>query len=174
VWRYCPGSDSSQVCGINSFAMHILYYRKHVLMPSEKWDQPVHNYVCRAMDESLKWQLWWVHSFLTSFQCCGSGIRYLVDPWSGMNIPDLISGSLETIFWVKNTKIPWCGFRSEIRNLLDPASGMEKFGSGIRGKHPRSATLLFSCLIEHEFVVILGWLIYYPWPFRIRVLKKAS
>jgi hypothetical protein len=48
----------------------------------------------------------------------GPGIRCLFDPWirnpgsgvgkkarfvSGMNIPDHISGSLETIFWVKNT-----------------------------------------------------------------------
>jgi hypothetical protein len=35
---------------------------------------------------------------------------------SWMNIPDHISESLETNFWVKNA---------------DPGSGMEKFGSGI-------------------------------------------
>jgi hypothetical protein len=53
-------------------------------------------------------------------QCCGYGfgIWCLFDPWSrdpervknqdpdtgsGMNIPDHISESLETIFWVRNT-----------------------------------------------------------------------
>jgi hypothetical protein len=30
-----------------------------------------------------------------------------------------------------------------IRNLFDPGSGMEKFGPGIRDKHPGSATLVF-------------------------------
>jgi hypothetical protein len=29
-----------------------------------------------------------------------------------------------------------------IRNLFDPGSGMEKFGSGIRDKHTGSATLV--------------------------------
>ncbi len=48
-------------------------------------------------------------------QCCGSGsgIRCLFNPGigkksrseSGMNIPDHIFESLETIFWVKNTEI---------------------------------------------------------------------
>jgi hypothetical protein len=34
-----------------------------------------------------------------------------------------------------------CGSGSEIRNLFDLGSGMEKFGSGIRDKHPGSETL---------------------------------
>jgi hypothetical protein len=40
-------------------------------------------------------------------QCCGSEIQCLFDPRirSGKNIPDHISESLETIFWVKNTEI---------------------------------------------------------------------
>jgi hypothetical protein len=68
-------------------------------------------------------------------QCCGSGsvIRCIFDPWirdpgwvkdqdldpgsrSGMNIPDHISESLKTIFWVKILKIL----------DADPVSGMEK------------------------------------------------
>jgi hypothetical protein len=52
------------------------------------------------------------------------------DPGSAIFIPDHISKSLETIFWVK--KILQCG--SEIRNLFypgSPGSGMAKFGSGI-------------------------------------------
>jgi len=55
-----------------------------------------------------------------------------------MNIPDHISESLETIFWVKylNSLI-----RIRIRNLFDPGSGMEKLGSWIQDKHPGSATL---------------------------------
>jgi hypothetical protein len=38
-----------------------------------------------------------------------------------------------------------------IRNLFDPGSGMEEFGSGIRDKYPRSASL------ENSGVVL-----YYP------------
>jgi hypothetical protein len=49
---------------------------------------------------------------------------------SGMNNPDHISESLETIFWVKILKF----FDA------DPGSGMEK--NRIRDKHPGSATLL--------------------------------
>jgi hypothetical protein len=48
---------------------------------------------------------------------------------SGMNHPDHISESLETIFWVKILKL-----------YADPGSGMEKIR--IRDKHPGSATPL--------------------------------
>jgi hypothetical protein len=48
-----------------------------------------------------------------------------------MNNPDHIPESLETILWVKIFKF----FDA------DPGPGMEKFGSGIRDKHPGSATL---------------------------------
>jgi hypothetical protein len=56
-----------------------------------------------------------------------------------MNIPDHFSESLVTVFWVKIFKF----FDADpgIRDLLDPGSGMKKFGSGIRYKHPGSATL---------------------------------
>jgi hypothetical protein len=57
-----------------------------------------------------------------------------------MNIPDYLSESFEIQFRVKNTYIFLCG--SGIRNLFDPESGMKKFGSGIRDKHPGSATLV--------------------------------
>jgi hypothetical protein len=64
-----------------------------------------------------------------------------------MNIPDHISKSLETIFlWLKILKFfvvnsdPGSG----IFLTLDLGSGMEKFGSGIRNKHPGSATLVNS------------------------------
>jgi hypothetical protein len=61
-----------------------------------------------------------------------------------MNIPDHISESLETIFWVKIVKFfdadadadPGSG------NLFDPGSGME-IGSGIQDKHSGSATLIY-------------------------------
>jgi len=39
---------------------------------------------------------------LRSEQCCESGMGKNQDPGSGMNIPDRISESLETIFWVTN------------------------------------------------------------------------
>jgi hypothetical protein len=68
-------------------------------------------------------------------QCCGSGIRCLFDPrirnptWvknldpdpgsgSGMNNPDHISESLETIFWVKMLKFFYADSGS---------AGIEKF-----------------------------------------------
>jgi hypothetical protein len=46
------------------------------------------------------------------------------DPESGMNIPDLIS---------ENLLMP-----IRIRDIVNPGSGMEQIGSGIRDKHPRS------------------------------------
>jgi hypothetical protein len=78
-------------------------------------------------------------------QCCGSGsgIRFLFDPGSGMgkksrsaselNIPDHISESLETIFWVKILKF----FAADAGIFFDDP------GSGIRnGKNsnPGSGT----------------------------------
>jgi hypothetical protein len=48
---------------------------------------------------------------------------------SGMNNKDHISESLETIFWVR------------ILKFFDADPGWKKFGSGIRDKHPGSATL---------------------------------
>jgi hypothetical protein len=57
------------------------------------------------------------------------------DPGSGMNIPDHISESLKQFFGLMR-----------IRNLSNPGSGMEKFGSGIRNKHPGSATQLLTQL----------------------------
>ncbi len=91
-----------------------------------------------------------VDAELLSNQCCGSGIRCLFRPLdpgsgmgkesrsgSGMNLPDHISESLETIFWVKNTSI-LCGSGSGIRNLFDPGSGIRDPGwkIRIRDKHP--------------------------------------
>ncbi len=61
-----------------------------------------------------------------------------------MNNPDRISASLERIFWVKILKFfdadpGWKKFGSGIDKKS--GSGMEKLGSGIRNKHPGSATL---------------------------------
>jgi hypothetical protein len=76
-------------------------------------------------------------------------------PGSGMNNPDHIFQSLETIFLlffgVKIIKFfdedPGSGIRDG--DSLDPGSGIrdpgwKKVGSGIRDKHPGSATLVFS------------------------------
>jgi hypothetical protein len=57
-----------------------------------------------------------------------------------MTIPDHISQSLETIFWVKILKF----FDADLGIFFDPGSGIrdpgwKNFGSGIRDKHPRSA-----------------------------------
>jgi hypothetical protein len=55
-----------------------------------------------------------------------------------MNIPDNFSRSLEIVFGLKYINF-W--MRIRIRYLLDPGSGMDKFGSEIRYKHPEFATL---------------------------------
>jgi hypothetical protein len=72
---------------------------------------------------------------------------------SGMNIPDHISERLETIYWVKILKFFDADPDPEIFLTLDP--GWEKFGSGIRDKHPVSATLvrgqMFNGLPELQF-----------------------
>jgi hypothetical protein len=56
---------------------------------------------------------------------------------SGKSIPDHISESLETLFWVKKLKFSDADVNPDLGsgNLFDP-------GSGIRdGKHPGSETL---------------------------------
>jgi hypothetical protein len=49
-----------------------------------------------------------------------------LDPGSGMNIPDHISESIETIVGVKVLKLFDADPDSGSRNLLEPGSGMEK------------------------------------------------
>jgi hypothetical protein len=61
-----------------------------------------------------------------------------------MNVPDHISESLETIFWVTNTWILWCGSGSGIQNLFDPGSRIRDGKTRILDKHPGSATLNFT------------------------------
>ncbi len=60
------------------------------------------------------------------------------DPGSGMNVPDHYSESLESVFWVKKIPrygtVPYLNSLMRLRDLSDP-------GSGIRFKHPGSATL---------------------------------
>jgi hypothetical protein len=53
----------------------------------------------------------------------GSGKGKKTRSGSGMNIPDLISESLETFFWVKNTYILSGGSGSRIRKLFDRDPG---------------------------------------------------
>jgi hypothetical protein len=86
-----------------------------------------------------------VEAWTPLFQCCGSrsGIRCLFDLWiwdlgsvmgkksgsgSGMNNAEHISGSLETIFWVK---IPVLNSLMRIRDGKKSDPGWKKFGSGI-------------------------------------------
>jgi hypothetical protein len=58
---------------------------------------------------------------------------------SGMDIPDHISETLETICWVKILKFFDADPDPGSGNLFDLGSGMEKIQ--IRDKHPRFATL---------------------------------
>ncbi len=112
---------------------------------------------------------WRESSDLKQKQCCGSGILFLFglllrDPgWviksrsgSGVNNPDHISESLETIFLVKNTQTLWCG--SGIWNIFDPGSGMEK----IRIRDPQLADCLrlginadFLFFMRSEYLIII-------------------
>jgi len=78
----------------------------------------------------------------SAFVTPGSGIRIQdgknLDPGYGINIPNhtlFPRASTVTRFWVKNTSILCClsGSGSGIRCLFGTESGMEKFGSGIRG-----------------------------------------
>jgi hypothetical protein len=57
-----------------------------------------------------------------------------------MNIPDHISESLQTIFWVKILKFFDADADPGIFLSLDPGSGMKKIR--IQDKQPGSATLL--------------------------------
>jgi hypothetical protein len=68
-----------------------------------------------------------------AFLTLGSGMEKNSYPGSGMHIPDHFFESLETVFRVSG---------AGLRNLFDPGSGMEKFGSGSRDKHTGSATLV--------------------------------
>jgi hypothetical protein len=77
-----------------------------------------------------------------AFLILESGIRYgyKSGSGSGMNNPDHISESLETISFVNCL--------NSLMRIRDPGwqkfrSGMEKFGSGILEKHPGSASLHF-------------------------------
>ncbi len=61
-----------------------------------------------------------------------------------MNIPDHISESLETIFWVKILKVFDAYPDPGSMNIFDPGSGIregKKLISGTRDKHSGSATL---------------------------------
>jgi hypothetical protein len=82
-------------------------------------------------------------------QCCGcrSGIRCFFEPWEkirirdgknpdpesgyGMNNPDHFSESLENNFLDQK----YLNSLMRIRDIFDPESEMEKFGSGILHKH---------------------------------------
>jgi hypothetical protein len=68
------------------------------------------------------------------------------DPGSGMNNPDHICLSLETIFlvffWVKILKFFDADPGSGMETVRIRDAGWKKVGSGIRDKHPGSATLL--------------------------------
>jgi hypothetical protein len=63
----------------------------------------------------------------------GSGIR---DEYFGSYFREFKAN-----FLVKILKFFGADADSGSENLFDPGSGMEKFGSGIREKHPGSATL---------------------------------
>jgi|688.fasta_scaffold2047729_1 hypothetical protein len=80
-------------------------------------------------------------NFLHIGHCYGYGIRCLFDPciririrgWkkipetgSGMNIPDLSFENLVSVFGVKTTLLYFL-----VRDLVNPAVGMEKIESGI-------------------------------------------
>jgi hypothetical protein len=81
-------------------------------------------------------------------------MRKFPDQGSGMNNPDHISESLETIFWVNILKFFDADPGSGMEKIWIRDPGWKKFGSGMekiriqdREKHPRSATLLHRYMI---------------------------
>jgi hypothetical protein len=85
------------------------------------------------------------------------------DQGSGMDIPDHISKSLETIFWFNDAYSLWYGSRSGIRNLFDPGIGLEKFGSGFREKNSWIRNTYFQWIrrllwIRIRIIPVLLWL----------------
>ncbi len=79
------------------------------------------------------------------------------DPGSRMNIPNHISESLENIFGFKIlTFFDADPDPSEIKNLFDPGSGMEKFGSGINILDPQHWGL---CAVPQAEELITGILV---------------
>ncbi len=97
----------------------------------------------------------------------------------GIRIRDEHPGSyireLRNNFLGQNTYIPLCGCGSGSGNIFwrwDP--GWKKFGFGIRGKHPRSATLHFACLDPGQIWTrntVLLWFFYY---LEFRIHPKAT
>jgi hypothetical protein len=65
------------------------------------------------------------------------GIRDEEKSGSGVNIPDHFCKSLETVFKAKQLKFCDEVPRSGFRNLFDPRSGIEKFGSWINTQDPQ-------------------------------------
>ncbi len=86
------------------------------------------------------WEFWDIP--VTSVADPDLGIR-IGKSGSGMNMPDHLSESLETIFMVNNTFVLDADLDRGPGTFLslDPGSAIEKFGTGIRDKHPESATL---------------------------------
>ena len=109
-----------------------------------------------SLHEHPKFRTLWSRAIRVSYptttkQCFGSGIWDWVafltpgsgmgeslhpDPGSGVNNPDHIFQSLETIFQL------FLGLKylNSLMRIRDP--GWRQFGSGIRDKHPGSATLV--------------------------------
>ncbi len=106
----------------------------------------------------LKIRIWDLLPFFTP----GSGMGKNQDPepgsGSGMNIPDHILESLETIF-LGLTILKFFDADPDMHGIWDPESflpwirdpGWKKFGSRIGDKHPGSATLLFTVNIMVHF-----------------------
>jgi hypothetical protein len=83
-----------------------------------------------------------IHKRFRNIQCCGSGsgIRYLFDPlYPGYGMDKKIKIRIQY-------EHPKSYFRELINNFLGEnahtGSGLGKFGSGSRDKHPGSATLV--------------------------------
>jgi hypothetical protein len=77
------------------------------------------------------------------------------EPGSGVNILDNFSESFETVFGLKILKF----FDADTdpgSSDLDSGSGMKKFGSGIRYKHPGSARLVRANGMEMSRIKLYG------------------
>ncbi len=135
IWCGCgygSGSRLPKWCG--SLRIRINNIERDAINLSSSWGFPVNKAIIN-LSPSTAPVITRQTKFNPSQQCCGSGFRIRCSFWprglgfgmgkksrsvSGMNIPDHIYESWETIFWGKK----YLNSLMQIRNLFDPGSGI--------------------------------------------------
>ncbi len=126
----------------------------HTFLCSHKFHKIVHYFSFEVLKKKIWANFQRIRELFAQKIVTNLSKVWVWDPRSGIwkkPIPDpektypgsRIQGSKRPRIRIRNTEILWSGFGARIRALFDPGSGIldEKFGSGIRYKHPGSATL---------------------------------